>query len=132
MLKVFIIPSLPRKIVGLSFLPLIIVFCGCISLGGCPPTYGIDVHKLEETEFPYTNVTRADLSSVPMVLSLLDDILNNDSINYKSIYLEHNEWNETLMIMKGLNFVPKEPQHDQWIILYNAMYFEIYFFIMVC
>lgn len=128
----YIIPLMLRKFVAISFIPIIILFCGCVSLGGCPPTYGIDVYKLEEIEFPYTNVTRSNLSSVPIVLFLLDDILNNDSITSKSIYLEQIEWNETLMIMQGLNFVPKEPQHDQWIVFFNEIYFEIYFFIMVC
>ena len=128
----YIMSLMQRKIVGLSFLPIIILFSGCISLGGCPPMYGINVDQLEGTEFPYTNVTRSNLSSVPTILFILDEILANDSITYKSIYLEQNEWNETLMIMQGLNMVPREPQHDQWIVFYNELYFEIYFFIMVC
>ncbi len=113
-----------------ALLPLIIILSGCVVLNECPPTYGVDIEKLETTDSIYINVTRSELISASTIVSLLDELISNESLDSIMIELDRHEWNQTVELFEQL--FDEEFKYDPWVIRYYERFYRIEFWIMVC
>ena len=112
----------------------ITIFLSWLSLGGCPPSYWIDVDVVTETSSPTTNITRNDLPSNSIIQELLIDFVENTSLTESNNEVPLSDWNTTKSILDASSILPEESNQFIWI---GYVYFEgilvgIQLLILVC
>jgi hypothetical protein len=122
-------------IIGL-IVPIVIFGCFLLAIfllafSGHPNVYFIevslgegyidpDINQVKEG-ISVTNVTREDLAPVPILLSILDEMIADSELWYISREVNFTEWNNTQIVMEKLEVIPLEESYAFWA---GLIYFE--------
>lgn len=99
----------------------ITIFLSWLSLGGCPPSYWINVDVVTETSSPTTNITLADLTSDSILQQLLIDFVENTSLTHSNNEVPFSDWNITKSMLELSSIIPAENTTNMWS---GYVYFE--------
>ena len=110
------------------------IFFAWLSLGGCPPSYWIDVDVVTETSSPTTNITRNDLPSNSILQQLLIDFVENTSLTQSNNEVPLSDWNTTKLILDASSILPEESNQNIWsgYVYFEGILVRIQLLIMVC
>ncbi len=110
------------------------IFLSWLSLGGCPPSYWIDVDVVTETSSPTTNITRNDLPSNSILQQLLIDFVENTSLTQSNNEVPLSDWNTTKSILDASSILPEESNQNIWsgYVYFEGILVRIQLLIMVC
>ncbi len=97
------------------------IFLSWLSLGGCPPSYWINVDVITETSSPTTNITRNDLPSNSVLQQILIDFAENTSLTYSNNEVPFSDWNITKSMLELSSIIPAENSTNMWS---GYVYFE--------
>ena len=112
----------------------ITIFLSWLSLGGCPPSYWVDIDVVTETSFPTTNITRNDLPSNSVLQQLLIDFVENTSLTHINNEVPFSDWNITKSTLDASSIIPVESNQNIWsgYVYFEDILIRIQLLIMVC
>jgi len=121
---------------AIGMISVIVLFSGCIKTftheeGECPTIYGFDISKKDSTNgSSYVNLTHADFSTIPEILAMMNELVQNQTLKSKDIRLEYERWNVIKEILTDDIFYTLGT--NSWYFRFNEQFFEFFSYVMVC
>jgi len=112
----------------------ITIFLSWLSLGGCPPSYWIEVDVITETSSPTTNITRNDLPSNSVLKQILVEFVENASLTFSNNEVPFSDWNITKLMLESSSIISTENNANMWsgYVYFENILLQIQLWIIVC
>ena len=112
----------------------ITIFLSWLSLGGCPPSYWIEVDVITETSSPTTNITLNDLPSNSVLKQILVEFVENASLTFSNNEVPFSDWNITKLMLESSSIISTENNANMWsgYVYFENILLQIQLWIIVC
>lgn len=116
---------LNRKVLFLlSVLILVFLTSGCITRSEIPSL--IIGKKKYRPSYPFGNLTRTDISSIPVLTHAIDEVLASSSMDQKVYEISQEEWDQIAQLFDELNLPPQHEGDTSWYVFFEGTFLAIY------